>query len=63
MNTYGTCHFTATRCAVRYYATYGYDAADVHAKIEDGEIFIGRPEGECTIDADGRYWVREQVAA
>lgn len=39
----GTAHFTSLLAAQRYYAGYGYSAADVGCKLEMQEIFIGRP--------------------
>ena len=57
----GTAHFTSRIAAYKYYAVYGYNHNDVNKKINDSEIFIGKPivnENEkIHIDDDGRYFI------
>jgi hypothetical protein len=41
----GTNHFVSTQAAVKYYADYGYNEADVLEKAKHGEIVVGvKPE-------------------
>lgn len=65
MTTTGTHHFRSMDDAVRYYATYGDDLAEVQRKLDTGEIAIGKPRvwngrliSEWIVDEDGRYRVR-----
>lgn len=60
---YGTAHFTSAVSAYNYYADYNYTIRDVIEKINDREIFIGRPithPGQSLVIRDGRYFVVEQ---
>lgn len=60
MTRYGTAHFHSLQSANKYYASQGFSAAYVQAKITKGEIFIGPPNvyggAKLSLD-DGRYWV------
>lgn len=58
----GTAYFMSFRAACRYYAPYGFCAADVQRKINEGEIYIGKPplrpgtdERAVLIPGEGRY--------
>lgn len=58
----GTCHFVSLDAAERYYADYGYGAAEVAEKLAAGEIAVGRPEAEAgqivgVISGEGRYYI------
>lgn len=60
----GTAHFVSEDAACDYYARQGDDIADVLAKIEAGEIHIGKPEikeGQrlSVIKGEGRYQIEE----
>ncbi len=60
MMMYGTSHFVSLPAAVRDYADYGSDRAQVEQKIAEGQIHIGPPavkpgERLITIDAGSRY--------
>lgn len=63
---WGTCHFISRAAAERYYRDYGDTAADVAAKIEAGEIHIGKPmtcEADETVKLDtkeGRYFIEQR---
>lgn len=55
----GTNHFISFAAAVKYYAMYGCDVAEVQRKIADKEIAIGKPAdkgGGIGIDSDGLYY-------
>ncbi len=59
---WGSDHFVSRRAARAYYARQGYDAADVAAKFEAGEIHVGKPavkpgERLGMIPGEGRYAV------
>jgi hypothetical protein len=52
--------------ALAYYEPYGLDAADVKAKIEAGEIHIGKPTtkpGETLrLNDEGRYIIHDDLS-
>lgn len=56
----GTSHFTGFKKALAYYSVYGLNKRDVEAKIQNGEISLGKPitNGKLSIE-DGRYFVTE----
>lgn len=67
MTTYGTSHFVSFAAAVRYYQDYHYPntRATVQAKIDAGEIAIGRPalkpSQTCYVNREeGRYFIQEK---
>ncbi len=59
----GTAHFVSLDAALKYYNGYFGDKNKRHKdvmqfvkdKLEDGEIKIGRPEGNVYADEGGRY--------
>lgn len=60
----GTCHFVNRCAAIKYYSDYHYDDVEstVNRKVEDGEIFIGRPlikpgEKLVLLDDNTRYGI------
>lgn len=61
--TTGTSYFPTKATADDYYRPYGFDAAGVQRKIDEGEIHLGLPpvaEGEriVMVDEDLRYGIR-----
>jgi hypothetical protein len=62
----GTSHFVSLMRALAYYEPYGLDAADVKAKIEAGEIHIGKPTtkpGETLrLNDEGRYIIHDDLS-
>lgn len=59
---FGTSHFVSREAAVRYYAEYGENAADVDRKLREGIIAIGAPkvkryEKLSIIPGEGRYQI------
>lgn len=64
MPTIGTHVFIDINSAVKFYRRQGFLVKDVHEKIQEGEIGIGRdyfeenfPEKEYIIDRDGRFHI------
>lgn len=60
----GTCHFVTREAAIRYYEPYGFDAADVQRKLDDGEIRLGEPplqpgQKSFLVDDGTRYAIEE----
>ncbi len=43
MTTTGTNYFKDLLAVLKYYGPYGYNEKDVHSKLADGEIHIGKP--------------------
>ncbi|OQX10477.1 MAG: hypothetical protein BWK73_20020 [Thiothrix lacustris] len=43
MITIGTAHFVSKVAANRYYKPYGFNAADVQRKLDDGDIKLDKP--------------------
>lgn len=62
----GTAHFVNIAAARRYYAQQGFTPADVSAKINAGEIHIGKPaidpykQALLIIKDEGRYSVADR---
>lgn len=54
----GTGYFVSLRAAVAYYKPYGYGKEDVKRKVSEGEIHIGKPEGEIAYVKDGLYFIK-----
>jgi hypothetical protein len=58
---YGTNYFITYTSARNYYATLGFNRGDVDNKINEREIFIGRPKLKSNeslmVDEDGRFWI------
>jgi len=60
----GTNHFLSFVHAVSYYRPLGFDSSDVHKKLENGEIKLGKPEEKPgrTIslnEKEGRFFIQE----
>ncbi len=62
----GGSHFVSLPGAQQYYRQYGYNAADVRCKLDEGLISIGRPQlidgaaKVIVIKAEQRYgWLME----
>lgn len=63
MFTIGTANFVSRQSAVRYYASYNYDAEDVDRMIAEDAIHIGPPltkpdERLVLLDDNTRYGIR-----
>lgn len=61
MHIIGTAYFQSWGKAVRYYADYGFTETDVNRKIEQGEIYIGKPETKANEELfvrEGRYHIQ-----
>lgn len=40
----GTAHFRTFGAACRYYAPYGFTEGDVHERVQNQTVYIGKPE-------------------
>lgn len=61
----GTSHFVDYLAACDYYRKQGFTAADVRAKLERGDIRLGKPACEpwewvSVIPGEGRYQVESK---
>lgn len=60
---WGTNCFTSMHVAERYYCSQGYGREAVQAKVSNGEIVIGPPQGlkpgDKLVIREGRYHIRE----